>query len=140
MAKKQKFYVVWKGRKTGIFKTWEACNAQVEGYPGAEYKSFENQPQAEQAHKGAYAEHVTIKPKEPTPLSEDQFRRIGKPMADSYAWTRRVVVIPACWNIGVCIRQRAKRFSSRDPMQTVLTTLVNFWQSFTRWRYSNATG
>ena len=32
---KTKFYVVWKGRKTGIFNTWEACSAQVSGYQGA---------------------------------------------------------------------------------------------------------
>lgn len=86
MAKKQKFYVVWKGRKTGIFKTWDECKAQVEHFPGAEYKSFDNRQQAEQAYKGAYTEHITIKkPEEPKPLSEDQLRRIGKPIAESYA-------------------------------------------------------
>lgn len=39
MAKK-KVYAVRKGKKTGIFKTWDACKSSVEGYPGAEYKSF----------------------------------------------------------------------------------------------------
>lgn len=38
MAKK--YYAVRKGRRTGIFTTWEQCRAQVHGFPGAEYKSF----------------------------------------------------------------------------------------------------
>lgn len=38
MAKK--FYAVRKGRKTGIFESWEECKAQVNGYSGPEYKGF----------------------------------------------------------------------------------------------------
>ena len=41
-----KFYAVRKGIKTGIFETWEECRASVNGYSGAEYKSF---PTLEQA-------------------------------------------------------------------------------------------
>ncbi len=52
---KQKFYVVWKGRQTGVFASWAACSAQVSGYPGAEFKSFESLPAAEQAFRGGYA-------------------------------------------------------------------------------------
>jgi ribonuclease HI len=52
---KQKFYVVWKGRRTGVFSTWEACSAQVSGYAGAEYKSFDSLAAAESAFQGAYA-------------------------------------------------------------------------------------
>jgi ribonuclease HI len=52
---KQKFYVVWKGRRTGVFNSWEACSAQVSGYPGAEYKSFDSLSAAESAFRGAYA-------------------------------------------------------------------------------------
>lgn len=35
-----KYYAVKKGKKTGIFRTWDACKAVVNGYPGAQYKSF----------------------------------------------------------------------------------------------------
>ena len=38
MAKK--YYAVKKGRSTGIFATWEECKASVNGYSGAQYKSF----------------------------------------------------------------------------------------------------
>jgi ribonuclease HI len=58
MNSKPKFYVVWKGRKTGIFTSWEACAAQVQGFPGARYKSFVSRPAAEQALHGKYTAQV----------------------------------------------------------------------------------
>jgi ribonuclease HI len=58
MAEKPKFYVVWKGRKTGVFSSWEACAAQVQGYTGAQYKSFTSRLAAEQALRGKYAAQV----------------------------------------------------------------------------------
>ena len=54
MAEKPKFYVVWKGRKRGVFSSWEACAAQVNGYTGAQYKSFTNRAAAEQALRGKF--------------------------------------------------------------------------------------
>ena len=36
----RKFYAVRSGRKTGVFFSWETCEAQVRGYPSAKYKSF----------------------------------------------------------------------------------------------------
>ena len=38
MAKK--VYAVRKGRTTGLFMSWDDCKAQVDGFAGAEYKSF----------------------------------------------------------------------------------------------------
>ena len=35
-----KYYVVWKGRETGIFTTWAQCQAQVDKFAGARFKSF----------------------------------------------------------------------------------------------------
>lgn len=47
MAKpKQKFYVVWHGRSTGIFESWDECKQRVEGFEGAKYKSFEDKSEA----------------------------------------------------------------------------------------------
>jgi len=51
---KQKYYVVWKGRSSGVFNSWDACSAQVSGYPGAQYKSFESLAAAEAAYRGSY--------------------------------------------------------------------------------------
>lgn len=37
---KNKVYAVRKGRTPGIYMTWDDCKAQVDGFAGAEYKSF----------------------------------------------------------------------------------------------------
>lgn len=36
----KKVYAVRKGRETGLFTDWDTCKKQVDGFPGAEYKSF----------------------------------------------------------------------------------------------------
>ena len=43
-----KYYVVKKGRKVGIYLNWDDCKEQVEGYEGAEYKSFNDIKEAEE--------------------------------------------------------------------------------------------
>lgn len=45
MAKK--FYAVKKGKITGIFQSWDECKKQVDGFSGAEYKSFKTYEEAE---------------------------------------------------------------------------------------------
>ena len=44
----KKYYAVKKGREKGIYETWEACKEQVNGFKGAEYKSFSNLQDAEE--------------------------------------------------------------------------------------------
>ncbi|ETY74464.1 ribonuclease H family protein [Lactiplantibacillus fabifermentans] len=46
MASK-KFYAVRVGRKPGIYSTWAACQQQINGYSGAQYKSFPTRAEAE---------------------------------------------------------------------------------------------
>lgn len=41
-----KYYAVRKGRIPGIYTTWDECKTQVEGYSGAEYKSFASEWEA----------------------------------------------------------------------------------------------
>lgn len=43
---KQKFYAVKNGHKIGVFDTWEECKASVDGFSGAEYKSFKTREEA----------------------------------------------------------------------------------------------
>jgi ribonuclease HI len=45
----KKFYVVWKGRTTGVFDAWDDCFESIQGFPGAQYKSFESKELAEMA-------------------------------------------------------------------------------------------
>jgi len=47
MAKK--FYVVWKGRETGIFTDWPSAQRSVDKFPGARFKSFPSRAEAEAA-------------------------------------------------------------------------------------------
>ena len=43
-----KFYAVKKGRKPGIYMSWDACKAQVMGFPNARYKGFKTKAEAQE--------------------------------------------------------------------------------------------
>lgn len=43
---RSKTYVVFVGRQPGIYETWDECRAEVEGFPGARYKSFYSKEEA----------------------------------------------------------------------------------------------
>ena len=43
-----KFYAVKKGRKPGIYRTWDQCKKEVDGFSGAIYKSFPTMEEAQQ--------------------------------------------------------------------------------------------
>lgn len=53
-AKKPKFYVVWQGRKPGIYTSWVECKAQIDGFKDARYKAFETRALAEAALRTDY--------------------------------------------------------------------------------------
>ena len=56
---KNKYYVVWKGREIGVYSTWESCKMQIEGFKGAQYKSFPDRASAEHAFRAGYELHVS---------------------------------------------------------------------------------
>jgi ribonuclease HI len=47
-----KYYAVRKGRKPGIYTSWDECKALVTGFKGAEYKSFTDKGAAESYMSG----------------------------------------------------------------------------------------
>jgi len=47
----RKFYVVWAGRKTGVFTDWTTTHQYVDKYPGAKFKSFSSREEADQAFR-----------------------------------------------------------------------------------------
>jgi ribonuclease HI len=53
---KHKYYVVWRGRKKGIFGSWVECERNVKGYVGAQYKAFGTRQEAERAFARSYAD------------------------------------------------------------------------------------
>jgi ribonuclease HI len=58
---KTKFYVVWTGRKPGIYRSWAECAAEVNGFPGAKYKSFETEREAREALGQGWQQHIGVK-------------------------------------------------------------------------------
>ncbi len=51
MAKK--YYVVWEGRETGIFTSWDTCKKHIDKFAGARYKSYKTREEAESAFRGS---------------------------------------------------------------------------------------
>ena len=60
MAKKQKYYVVWAGVKPGIYPDWGDAKAQIDGFEGAKYKSFESRDEAEKAFRSSYTKYYNF--------------------------------------------------------------------------------
>lgn len=46
-----KWYVIWVGRHSGVFDSWEECKEYVENFPGAKYKSYTNKDDAIRAFR-----------------------------------------------------------------------------------------
>jgi ribonuclease HI len=60
---KNNYYVVWNGRKQGIFSSWQECKKQVSEFEGAKYKGFTNLSEAKIAFSGRYEDFVAKKSK-----------------------------------------------------------------------------
>lgn len=60
MAQRRKFYVVWEGRSPGIYDSWEEAKIQVDGFPQARYKAFDDQTTATRAFRGSPDEQKAI--------------------------------------------------------------------------------
>lgn len=54
---KVKFYVVWEGRRPGVYNNWPDSEKQVKGYPGAKYRAFESYAAARHAFEFRYDAH-----------------------------------------------------------------------------------
>ena len=70
MAKK-KIYAVRKGKTTGIFYSWDECSASVNGYPGAEYKSFTTKEEANSYLGNSFAIQIEEEKKDQTNTALD---------------------------------------------------------------------
>jgi ribonuclease HI len=81
---KRKFYVVWKGRKPGVFTSWNACKRQIDGFEGAQYKSFASLDEAEIASTKNYEDYKGKNTKKPA-LSATEIKKYGKPILESIA-------------------------------------------------------
>ncbi len=66
---KPKFYVVWEGRRPGIYTAWSDAERQVAGYPKAKFKGFLSRSEAETAFRGRYWDYAGKEPKVAKPAS-----------------------------------------------------------------------
>lgn len=46
-----KYYVVWCGRKPGVYSNWASAFEQVHKFPGARYKSYRDRDEAYEAYR-----------------------------------------------------------------------------------------
>ena len=78
---KNKYYVVWKGKETGVFDSWEKCKRCIDGFTGAQYKSFPTNESATRAYNQSPFNFIGKKTF--TQLASEQLAKIGKPIAES---------------------------------------------------------
>lgn len=110
MAKKQKFYVVWRGRQTGVFDSWDECKVQTDGFEKPLFKSFDSKAEALKAFKDKPHEHIGTTPKSAKTAKNRLF--VGQPNEDS-------LVVDAAWNTasgdmeyqGIYLATRQKLFT-----------------------------
>ncbi|MBR1627504.1 MAG: ribonuclease H family protein [Bacteroidales bacterium] len=72
MGKTKKYYVVWTGRKSGIFTSWDECKASIDGFPQARYKSFETKKDAVNAFENPYYDYFKISNEKQTEKPPDK--------------------------------------------------------------------
>lgn len=83
MAKpKPKYYVVWKGKKTGVFSNWSDCKKQIDGFTGAQYKSFKTKEAAEKAFDLSPRDFIGKDTFE-SELTSAEKAKFGKPILES---------------------------------------------------------
>ena len=74
MSVAKKFYVVWAGRRTGVFSDWATTHALVDKFAGARFKSFPTREEAERAFQAGMPRRVSAARKPSTiraPLATD---------------------------------------------------------------------
>ena len=82
--KKPKFYVVWEGKKSGVFTEWADCQASIQGFSNAKYMSFPSLLAAQAALEEGHGEHWGKKEKKSAiVLTPEQLATIGMPLENA---------------------------------------------------------
>lgn len=74
----KKYYAVRNGRVPGVYRTWNQCKTQVDGYSGAVYKSFKTEEEALKFISSAKDEPTTTIP----PAHYDYYKYIDEVIID----------------------------------------------------------
>ncbi|MDM9631222.1 ribonuclease H1 domain-containing protein [Robiginitalea aurantiaca] len=78
MAQKKAYYTVWKGKNPGVYKGWQACKKEVEGFEGAKYMGFITRDEAEKAFNTSYEDSLKLIAKKKKG-SKELMKDIGPP-------------------------------------------------------------
>lgn len=125
MAKRPKYYVVWYGRETGVFDSWEACKKQTDGFDGAVFKSFLSKEAADTAFASESSYYIG-KRAPVNKLPEERLAKIGIPIKESIA-------VDGAWNTvtgvveyqGVCLDTYETLFHV-GPLEDGTNNIVEF--------------
>ena len=94
MRKLKKYYVVWHGRRPGIYESWRATEAQVRGFSGAQFKSFRDLLEAQDAFAGDCRDYIGSQGGEPTDFDLSAHRRAGSTKPVTASVEQRLEPIP----------------------------------------------
>jgi ribonuclease HI len=78
----KKYYVIWKGKETGVFSSWVKVKKLVQGVEGAKYKSFGSKAEANIAIKKKYSDYQGNNSKK-IALSDADKASFGVPIKNS---------------------------------------------------------
>lgn len=122
---KQKFYVVWNGRKKGVFTSWNVCKQQIDGFEGAQYKSFSNLDEAEIASKGNYNEYKGKNTKIAN-LSASEKQKFGKPILESISVDAACSGNPGVMEYRGVLTDRKKEIFKQGPFKKGTNNIGEF--------------
>ena len=58
--KKRKYYTVWVGLSPGVYDSWTECQLQINGVPGAKFKSFDTREEAVESYRVDPSENLDL--------------------------------------------------------------------------------
>jgi hypothetical protein len=90
---KKTHYAVKVGRNQGIYRSWEECQVQVEGFPRAKFKGFSSYSEAEKWLLGGVTHKPAKKPRKPKgtknyPMFNPHVVRMGNGNQHLYSGSR----------------------------------------------------
>ena len=123
---KQKYYVVWQGRKPGIFTSWAECEKQVKGFAAAQFKAFDSLKEAESAYQSNYEAYKG------KPASQGKWREASvKPILPSICVDAACNGSPGKLEYRGVLLTQEKRFFATVPFLMAPITLGSFLPSST---------
>lgn len=123
MAKK--YYTVWKGKRPGIYESWDDCKAAISGSKGAEFKSFSSFAEAKKAFQGQYSDYKGKKTGG-NGLSPAERSRLGEPDYNSIAVDAASSGNPGVMEYQGVDPQTGKRLFHQGPFQEGTNNIGEF--------------